>query len=93
LIVQADLAWRQPLDQSDVMVEYRPIRKDSRIFICPSRSVSISRQRRTVKLEEWGETFKIYGPYQTSLNEMRFEKYRIFGSTYRILPGCTEEPK
>jgi hypothetical protein len=75
------------------MVEYRSVRKSTRSFICPSRGVSLSRQRRTVPLEKWGERFKVYGPYQTLLNEMRFEKYRIFGSTYRILPDFSEPSK
>ena len=42
-------------------------------------------------LDRWGEHYKVYGPYQTLVNEARFEKYRIFGSTYRILPEYTEE--
>lgn len=85
LTIQADLEWRQPLEQSNVMVEYRPVRKGARTFICPSKSVSISRQRRTMLIKEWGEGFKVYAPFETLLNEMRFEKYRIFGSTARIL--------
>lgn len=93
LTIQADLAWRLPLERSDVMVEYAPIIRGPRTFICPLRSVSISRQRRTVAIDEWGEGFKVYGPFETLLNEMRFEKYRIFGSTYRILPGFSEVPK
>jgi len=92
LTIQADLEWRLPLQRSDVMVEYRPVQRGTRIFICPSRSVSISRQRRTTAIDEWGEGFRIYAPFETLLNEMRFEKYRIFGSTSRILPGFTEVP-
>jgi VWFA-related protein len=93
LTIQADLEWRLPLERSDVMVEYRPVVKGTRTFICPSRSVSISRQRRTMVIREWGEGFRIYAPYETLLNEMRFEKYHIFGSTSRILPGFVEVPK
>jgi VWFA-related protein len=93
LTIQADLEWRLPLDRSDVMVEYEPVRKGPRTFICPSRAVSVSRPRRTVTIEEWGERLKVYGPFETLLNEMQFEKYRIFGSTYRILPGFTEAPE
>lgn len=74
------------------MVEYRSVVKGSRTFICPSRSVSISRQRRTMAIEEWGEVFKVYAPFETLLSEMRFEKYRIFGATSRILPGFVEVP-
>jgi VWFA-related protein len=93
LTIQADLEWRLPLDRSDVMVEYRPVQRGTRAFICPSRSVSISRQRRTMAINEWGEAFKLYAPFETLLNEMRFEKYRIFGSTSRILPGFVEVPE
>jgi hypothetical protein len=93
LTIQADLEWRLPLDQSDVVVEYRPEVKDTKTFICPSRSVSISRHRRTMILDEWGELLKVYAPFETLLNEMRFEKYRIFGTTTTILPGFVEVPK
>lgn len=93
LTIQADLEWRLPLERSDVMVEYLPVVKGTRTFICPSRSVSISRQRRTMVIEEWGEAFKLYAPFETLLNEMRFEKYHFFGSTSRILPGIVEVPK
>ena len=93
LTIQADLEWRLPLERSDVMVEYRPVVKGTRTFICPTRSVSISRQRRTVVIEEWGEGFKVYAPFETLLNEMRFENYHIFGSTSRMLPGFVEIPE
>ncbi len=93
LTIQADLEWREPLEKSNVMVEYRPVRKGARTFICPSKSVSISRQRRTMLISEWGEAFKVYAPFETLLNEMRFEKYHIFGSTSRILPGFIEVPE
>jgi VWFA-related protein len=93
LTIQADLAWRLPLERSDVMVEYGPVIKGASSFICPLRSISISRQRRTMAIDEWAEHFKVYGPFETLLNEMRFEKYRIFGSTSRVLPGFVEVPK
>jgi hypothetical protein len=92
LTIQADLAWRLPLERSDVMVEYRPVQRGSRTFICPSRSVSISRQRTTALIKEWDEGFRVYAPFETLLNEMRFEKYKIFGSTSRILPDFVEVP-
>lgn len=92
LTIQSDLEWRLPLHRSDVMVEYASVVRGTRTFICPSRSVSISRQRKTMVIHEWGEGFKVYAPFETILNEMRFEKYRIFGSTSRILPDFTELP-
>ena len=80
LSIQADLEDRLPLHRSDVVVEYTTVVRGTRTFICPSRSVSISRQRRIAVIHEWGESFKVYAPFETILNEMRFEKYRIFGS-------------
>jgi len=93
LTTQADLEWRLPLERSDVMVEYLPVVKDAKTFLCPSRAVSISRHRRTMVISEWGEGFKIYAPFETLLNQQRFEKYHIFGSTSRLLPGFVEVPK
>jgi VWFA-related protein len=93
LTIQADLEWRLPLERSDVMVEYRPMVKGTKTFICPSKSVSISRQRTTMVISEWGEGFKVYAPFETLLNEQRFDKYHIFGSTSRMLPGFVEVPK
>ena len=93
LTIQADLAWRLPMNRSDTVVEYVPIEQGGRTFICPSRSVSISRQRRTRQIVEWGESFEVYAPFETLLNEMSFEKFHIFGSTTKILPGFVEVPK
>ncbi len=93
LTIEADLAWRLPLEQSDVMVQYGPVSKGPVTYICPMRSVSISRHRRVMALDEWGEHFKVYGPFETVMNEMRYEKYHFFGSTFRIVPGFVEAPK
>ncbi len=93
LTIQADLEWRLPLERSDIVVEYRPVVKGSRTFICPSKSVSLSRHRRTMVIDEWGERFKVYAPFETLLNEMRFDQYRIFGGTSTVLPGFVEIPQ
>ena len=93
LTLQSDLGWRLPLERSDLMIEYGPVQGGSRLFICPSKSVSISRQRRIMTIHEWGETFKVYAPFETVLNEMRFDNYHVFGSTSRILPDFVEPPK
>jgi len=74
------------------MVEYRPVLKGTKTFICPSKSVSISQQRKAMVISEWGEGFIVYAPFETLLSEQRFEKYHIFGSTSRILPGFVEVP-
>jgi hypothetical protein len=89
LTVQADLEPRLPLDRSGVMVEYTPVVIGEKTYICPARSVSISRQRRIMDIDEWGETLKVDAPFETLLDDMAFDKYHIFRSTARMLPGYT----
>jgi hypothetical protein len=74
------------------MVEYGPVVIGGSTYICPLRSVSISRVRRIVEIQEWGEDFKVYAPFQTLLNDMTFAKYRLFRSSARLLPGFTPVP-
>jgi len=93
LTIQADLEPRLPLDQSAIMIEYGPVLIGENNYICPLRSVSISRQRRIMDIHEWGEDFKVYAPFETLLNDMAFGKYHLFHSTARILPGFTPAPK
>lgn len=89
ITVQANLAPRLPLEQSGIMVEYGPVTLGGSTYVCPARSVSISRQRTLRILREWGETFKVYGHFETILNDMAFEKYHLFHSESRILPDFT----
>jgi VWFA-related protein len=93
LTMQADLEPRLPLDQSAIMIEYGSVLIGGNSYICPLRSVSISRQRRIMDIHEWGEDFKVYAPFETLLNDMVFGKYHLFHSTARILPGFTPAPK
>jgi VWFA-related protein len=93
LTVQADLEPRLPLDRSGVMVEYTPVVIGDKTYICPARSVSISRQRRIMDIDEWGEIFKVDAPFETLLDDMVFDKYHIFRSTARMLPGYSPPPK
>lgn len=93
LTVQADLEPRLPLDRSAVMVEYAPVVIGGITYICPVKSVSISRQRRIMDIDEWGETFKVDAPFETLLDDMVFDKYHMFRSTARMLPGYTPAPE
>jgi hypothetical protein len=93
LTIQADLEPRLPLDRSNIMVEYGPVLLGGTAYVCPLRSVSISRQRRIMDMVEWTEPFKVYAPFETLLNDMTFGKYHLFHSTARILPGFTPAPQ
>jgi hypothetical protein len=93
LTMQADLEPRLPLERSDIMVEYGPVVVGGKTYICPARAVSIARQRRILDIQEWAESFKVYGPFETILSDMVYTKYHKFHSTFRILPGYTPGPE
>jgi VWFA-related protein len=91
--VDADLEPRLPILSSAILVEYGPVVIGEKPYICPIRSVSISRWRGVVILTEWGQTFGVYGRYKTMLSDMIFGKYHMFRAQSRILPGYTPAPK
>jgi VWFA-related protein len=93
LTVQADLKPALPLARSDVMVEYGPVVIGETSYICPLRSVSISRPRTVMAIHEWGENFKVYAPFESILSDMAYDKYHLFRPTARMLPGYTPAPK
>ncbi len=85
LTMQADLEGFVPLDRSDIMVVYRPVEIGGRTYICPARSVSISRARSVPTLREWNDEFKTWGPYTTMLNDFVFQEYHLFRGQSRML--------
>jgi VWFA-related protein len=91
--VDAHLEPRLMILSSGVVVEYGPVVIGEKTYICPIRSVSISRWRGVVILTEWGQTFGVYGRYKTMLNDMTFGKYHVFRAQSRVLPGYTPAPK
>ena len=92
LTIQADLEERLPLKRSDIMVEYAPVVIGGITYICPKRSVSISRSRTTMDIHQWAENFKVYAPFDTKLSVMAYDKYHLFHPTSRMLPGFTPAP-
>jgi VWFA-related protein len=93
LTLEADLEPRLPLDRSDIMVEYGPQVLGGRTYICPARSVSISRQRVIMDMYGWSERYKVYAPFETLLNDVVFDKYHLFHPTVRMLPGFRPAPQ
>jgi VWFA-related protein len=84
-----------PLIRSQIMVEYGPEELGGKNYICPQRSVEVSRGRSERQLHEWGMVFTVYSYFETMINDVTFGGYHKFGSEARILPGFeeTEEPK
>jgi len=83
----ADLKSTTPLVRSDIMITYGPVEIGGKTYICPVKSVSISKGRSVLPLREWDESFRTYGPYTTMLNDVAFEQYHMFRAKSRMLTG------
>lgn len=81
-----------PIVRSQVMVEYGPEELGGKTYICPRRSVSLSRGRTVTELHEWSMGFRIYSYFETMINDVTFGGYHKFGTESRILPGFEEAP-
>ena len=76
-----------PVKGASMMVEYGPVEIAGRRYVCPRRSVVVTRARSLRTLTVWGQTFTIYAPYETLLNDIAYTDYHKFGSEARMLPG------
>jgi VWFA-related protein len=81
-----------PVKGASMMVEYGPVEIGGRRYVCPHRSVVIMRARNVRSLAVWGQTFDIYAPYETLLNDIVYTDYHKFGSEARMLPGFGVAP-
>ncbi len=94
IVINADLDEERdpdvPLIRSQIMVEYGPEELGGKTYICPRRSVEISRGRSLRVLHDWGMVFSVYGYFETMINDVTFGGYHKFGSESRILPGFEE---
>ena len=79
-----------PIIRSQLIVEYGPVELGGDTYICPQRSVAISRGRSERILHEWGMDFTVYGYFETMINDVTFGDYHKFGGEARILPGFDE---
>jgi hypothetical protein len=100
LTMEAELGWIhepnlnpvQPAKGSAAMIEYGPVEIGGKEYICPHRSVVIMRVRTVNTLTVWGETFDVYAPYETRLNDIVYTDYHKFGAQARMLPGFDVVP-
>ncbi len=94
IVINADLNEERdpdvPLIRSQIMVEYGPEELGGKTYVCPQRSVEISRGRSERELREWGMVFSLYSYFETMINDVTFGGYHKFGSEARILPGYEE---
>jgi VWFA-related protein len=100
LTMEAELGWIrepnlnpvQPAKEAAAMIEYGPVEIGGKEYICPHRSVQIMRVRTVTPLTVWGQTFDIYAPYETRLNDIVYTDYHKFGAEARMLPGFDVVP-
>jgi hypothetical protein len=94
IVIIADLDEERdpdvPLIRSQIMVEYGPEELGGKTYICPQRSVEVSRGRTERELHEWGMVFSLYSYFETMINDVTFGGYHKFGSEAHILPGFEE---
>ena len=94
IVINADLDEERdpdvPLIRSQAMVEYGPEELGGKTYICPQRSVVISRGRTERELHEWGMVFSLYSYFETMISDVTFGGYHKFGAESRILPGFEE---
>jgi hypothetical protein len=100
LTMEAELGWIPetnlnpvlPVKGAAMMVEYGPVEIGGRKYVCPKRSVVVMRARTVSTLTVWGQTFDVYAPYETLLNDIVYTDYHKFGSEARMLPGFDVVP-
>jgi len=87
LMVEADFPPNNPFRRAGIMVEYGPVEIGGKTCICLERSVSIGRFRSIFTMDEWGASFKVYGPFETMMDDVTFADYHMFHGEARILTG------
>jgi hypothetical protein len=95
LTMLAELGWVRepnlnpvrPAKGAATMIEYGPVEIGGKEYICPQHSVVFMRVRTVNTLNVLGQTFDIYAPYETRLNDIVYTDYHKFGAEARMLPG------
>jgi hypothetical protein len=86
-IGEPNLTPIQPVKATGMMLEYGPVQLGEKTFICPVRSVIALRNRVVRDIDFGGNRSAVYGPYETTMDDIAFSDYHKFGSESRILPG------
>ena len=87
----AELKPSDPITKADVLVDYGPVQIGGMTYICPVKSVALTRAVVIHKQYSSSDpTVAVYtdvGPPQTMVNDVAFERYHLFRSEARILTG------
>jgi hypothetical protein len=94
LALKTDLDPNLPITRADVMVQYSTVEIGGRNYICPVKSVSISTALSMRPIAMYGGGLvrnAIYDLNTTAINDVVFDKYHMFRSEMRILPGASAD--
>jgi len=87
LTLEADLNATDPISEAAIEVQYGPVDIGGKSYICPIRSVSLSREPAQIYLHLRPTAGKSKDPQKTSLNDVNYGQYHLFRAESRILPG------
>lgn len=91
LVLQADLKPTDPFVKAAIVVEYGPVELGGKNYIGPLRSAAFSVQQMLCPSKEQEShdlaVLQGFNPLQSSVNDVVFEKYHVFGAHTRILSG------
>jgi hypothetical protein len=103
LVVKTDLQPTLPMERADVLVEYGPVEIGGKTYICPAKSISITKANALVfhgnlfyvdkkgRPDALGNKLKhtesVSEPQVTAINDVVFENYHVFRAESRILPA------
>ncbi len=107
LVIITELAPSDPILQAEVMVEYEPVQIGGQMYVCPSKSVTITTAVAPVFHQQcWGGSansangcsqFESSRAKDTAINDTEYDSssYHVFRSEARILPaeGTGQENK
>jgi hypothetical protein len=93
LVFKAELASDLPIVRADILVEYGPVEIGGKIYVCPLKSVSISRARQPVELRGLNGMQVMPAVLVTMLNDEVFEKYQRFRGDVQILSNGDSNPQ
>ena len=87
LVLQTELQPTYPIVRADVVVEYGPVEMGGKTYICPVKSISISKSPIRQGNGVWYSNSTATGLKKTAINDYVFENYHLFRGDARILTG------
>jgi hypothetical protein len=93
LTIETDIPPNHPIYRADILVEYGPVEIAGQQYLCPTKSVSISRAMNQVNLKDVRCVDFNCSPADlafaknTSVNDTVYHSYHVFRAEMRILPA------